>query len=304
MKFLKIYILFLFLNFLQAKEIEFYLANDILSLGDTFYAKKQYDRSVLFYEAYKQYSSLNAEVHSKLILNYVRLKENHYKIKEENLKELLDQSFDSFIYNYISLYGSLRFGYFPLSFSKIYKIENSRSSQVQKEYAKLIFGGIYLEEDYSYAKKYYETLYIQTSTEEIKKITKEIVSEIENFHQTFNPKRPLLAGVLSILLPGAGYVYTHHYVDGIFSFFWNSVFLGGGIYLYNLEKQTKQPHTISGLFLIFGVGFYITNILGSYTSAIRYNNYHIRIFYQKLRNLYFNTDFIEKTSGVEFQIRF
>ncbi len=307
MKFLIQYFVLFFstINLLLAKDLnENIYIKDMLTIADTLYYKKQYERSILFYETYRKHFPFDSEVHAKLILNYLRLKENHYKIKEESLKEFLDLNLNEYVYHYISLYGSLRLGYSPLSFSKIYKIENSNFPKTQKEYSKLIFGSIYFEEDLLHAQKYYEKLYQETSTEEVKKITKEILKEIENFHQTFIPKRPFIAGILSTLLPGAGYVYTHHYVDGIFSFFWNSVFLGSGMYMYNLEKQSKKPHTVSSIFLIMGISFYLTNIIGSYSSAIRYNNYHTRIFYQNLRASFFNTDFIEHTSGIEFRIRF
>lgn len=299
------FFLFLFsFSFLYSEEI-FYNSKQIESMGDHYFYKKKYDQSLFFYELSKKASKdFEPNLYSKLILNYIRLKEKNYHFKEENLKELLKTTSDDFTYNYISMYGAMRFGYMPLSFPKIYKIQISNVELEKKEYAKLIFGSIYFEENYNLAKNYYQNLLKEAKSEEVKKISSEILNEIQKFENEFKFKSPFIAGFFSTVFPGSGYFYTEHYVDGLISFFWNFVFLGGGIYMYNLEKKIQKPHYISGIFLFTGISIYISNIIGSYTSAIRYNNYHIRIFYQKLRNIYFNTDFIEKTSGIEFEVKF
>ncbi|MFN3604365.1 MAG: hypothetical protein ACK4UJ_06625 [Leptonema sp. (in: bacteria)] len=304
------FIIFLLILFMLLPKISFSeslpkkFKDEILTIGDMYYQKRQYDQSIIFYEIAKQTLDFESELYSKLLLNYIRLKEKNYKIQEAHLKELIELNSEDFLYNYISLYGSFRFGYYPIAFSKIYKIQNSHIEPTKKEYAKLVFGSIYFEENHNLAKIYYQNLYKESTTEEVKTITKEILQEIEDFDKNFTLKKPILAGILSGILPGAGYFYTNHYMDGIFSFFWNVIFLGGGLYMYSLEKESQKPHIVSSAFLLVGIGIYLANITGSYTSAIRYNNYKIRIFYQQLRNLYFNTDFIEKTSGIEFRIKF
>lgn len=302
--FYKIILLIFSYSLLYSEEI-FYNSKQIESIGDHYYYKKKYDQSLFFYELSKKINKdFRSDLYSKLILNYIRLKEKNYRFKEENLKELLNTISEDFTYNYISMYGAMRFGYFPLSFPKIYKIQLSNTESEKKEYAKLIFGSIYFEENYDLAKNYYQNLLKEAKNEEVKKISIEILEEIYKFEKEFNFKNPYIASFFSIILPGSGYFYTEQYMDGLISFFWNFVFLGGGIYMYNLEKKIQKPHYVSGIFLLTGISIYISSIIGSYTSAIRYNNYQVRIFYQKLRNLYFNTDFIEKTSGIEFEIKF
>ncbi len=81
------------------------------------------------------------------------------------------------------------------------------------------------------------------------------------------PKRsPILAGAMSTVLPGAGYVYTGNYQTGVFSLALNALLLGSA---YELHRHNLK---FSGTFIfLIGFGWYIGNIYGSYTSAVRYN---------------------------------
>lgn len=281
---------------------------ELLKTADSYYLNREYQTSLLFYEYLYQNvldKSFQSKIKPKLILNYLRLKENFYHYDEERIKNLIFYSHsDNFIENYIDLYASFRFDYKTLSFSKINKILNSSSIPIKhKDYGKLIYGAIYFDENLDEAYRYYKKLEEESEEVEVKNISFGIRTKIEDFHQNFSYKKPYIAGILSSILPGMGYIYTKHYTDAISSFFWNSVFLGGGIYMYQLEQQTEKNHVVSYSFLLFGLTVYVSNIIGSYTSAIRHNNYHIRLFYQELRNTYFNTNFVEQTSGIQFQIQ-
>jgi hypothetical protein len=281
-----------------------------INIADNYYLNQKYRNSLLFYEyIYQNDNSKNIKIQlkPKILLSYLRLKESYEPVDENHIKDYLIEynDFVNFPEYYIDLYSSLRFGYNGIAFTKINKILSSNSiPQEQKDYAKLIFGSIYFDENIEEAENYYNRLYEESKTSEVKNIAKSIINETHHFKQNLQEKNPWIAGILSGILPGTGYFYTNHYTDGLISLFWNATFLGGGIYMYQLEKQTHRSHIISYGFLIMGLTTYISNILGSYTSATRYNNYKLRIFYQKLRQIYFNTNFVEKTSGIQFEVNY
>ena len=121
-------------------------------------------------------------------------------------------------------------------------------------------------------------------------------------YENLDRKSPWLAGGLAALLPGAGHIYTEHYTDATLSFFWNGVFLGGGAYLYNLENNANVSHAGSIIFGLAGLIFYAANITGAIGSAHRFNYFQERKLQQKIRERYFNLDFIEKQSGLTFTV--
>ncbi len=92
------------------------------------------------------------------------------------------------------------------------------------------------------------------------------LSKIALNGKNLSSRSPALAGVLSTLLPGAGYVYTGDYQTGAFSLVLNALLLGSA---YELHRNNLK---FSGTFIfLVGFGWYIGNIYGSYTSAVKYN---------------------------------
>lgn len=84
--------------------------------------------------------------------------------------------------------------------------------------------------------------------------------------KTLSARSPAFAGILSTVLPGAGYAYTGNYQTGIFSLALNALLLGSAFELH------RNNFKFTGTFIfIVGFGWYIGNIYGSYTSAVKYN---------------------------------
>jgi len=90
-------------------------------------------------------------------------------------------------------------------------------------------------------------------------------------------KNPILAGILSAIIPGSGYAYAKHYQTAFSSFLLNSILIGT-----SYEFQRKGFKFAGGTTLLLSFGWYMGNILGSYKSAIRYNN--------KIRQNYLNQE--------------
>lgn len=90
-------------------------------------------------------------------------------------------------------------------------------------------------------------------------------------------RKPSLAGILSAVIPGAGYIYSDRTQTGIISFIVN------GLFVWSVKDAIKSKnYGIASALGFFGIGWYIGNIVGSGKAAIDFN--------KKVRN-----DFIDKT---------
>lgn len=79
-------------------------------------------------------------------------------------------------------------------------------------------------------------------------------------------KSEVLAGILSAILPGAGYVYAGRYGDGLTSFLVNGLFIAGTVTAVNNDWLPAAG--ISGG---IGLPFYLGNIYGSANAAKKWN---------------------------------
>jgi len=96
-------------------------------------------------------------------------------------------------------------------------------------------------------------------------------------------KSPLLAGIASILFPGAGKLYTGYHKDAIASI----LFVGLNSYLsYRGFKKRGIKSGYGWIYSIAGVSFYLGNIYGSAKSAKTRNKQSKKDLYEKLDNIY------------------
>jgi len=79
-------------------------------------------------------------------------------------------------------------------------------------------------------------------------------------------KSPVLAGFLSAVLPGSGYMYAEHYGDGVTAFLINGLFIAGAATGFHQENYAVGT-------IVAGVGlpFYLGNIYGSANAAKKWN---------------------------------
>lgn len=83
-------------------------------------------------------------------------------------------------------------------------------------------------------------------------------------------RSPIIAGLLSGLLPGAGQAYTGHWVDAVQAFALVGAFAFTTTVAYLYESEGNRPFIFTGISLSVTALFHITNIVG----AIRTANYH------------------------------
>lgn len=123
------------------------------------------------------------------------------------------------------------------------------------------------------------SLLIQESNfEEIEKllndesIRQEIGQKIDIIKQTLslkkkaNYKSPVLAGIMSSILPGSGQFYNERYKDGIYSFILNALFILGAVKAY-----TDENYAVGGILTIFEAGWYTGNIYSALNGAQKFN---------------------------------
>jgi tetratricopeptide (TPR) repeat protein len=85
-------------------------------------------------------------------------------------------------------------------------------------------------------------------------------------HDDLPRKSRVLAGIMSAILPGSGYLYAGHYKDGITSFLINGLAFAGaatGIH--------QENFAVAGIVTGVGLPFYVGNIYGSANAAKKWN---------------------------------
>jgi tetratricopeptide (TPR) repeat protein len=93
----------------------------------------------------------------------------------------------------------------------------------------------------------------------------------------FPDKSPVLAGVLSAIIPGSGYIYSDRVGTGI------TALIVNGLLIWTISDAIKREQyglaTTAGF---FGIGWYIGNIKGSVDAAKVYNTHTRNEFINKL----------------------
>ncbi len=91
-------------------------------------------------------------------------------------------------------------------------------------------------------------------------------------------RNPALAGTLSAVVPGSGYVYTGRYRDALISFL-----LNGGMILAAYTAFADDNPALGAVISFFEIGFYTGNIYGSIGSAHKYNRDRVTEFVRNLQ---------------------
>ncbi len=94
---------------------------------------------------------------------------------------------------------------------------------------------------------------------------REAIVQLDRYRE-LPEKSPVLAGVMSAILPGSGYIYAEHYGDGITAFLINGLFIAGTVTAIHQEN-----YAVAGIVGGVGVPFYLGNIYGSANAAKKWN---------------------------------
>ena len=85
-------------------------------------------------------------------------------------------------------------------------------------------------------------------------------------YQYLPEKSEILAGIMSAVVPGSGYIYAEHYGDGITAFLINALAITGTVTAVNSENYAVAA-IVGGI----GLPFYLGNIYGSANAAKKWN---------------------------------
>lgn len=96
--------------------------------------------------------------------------------------------------------------------------------------------------------------------------------------ETLPHRSPMVAGALSILVPGSGQIYTGRTVDGLYAFV--SVAILGGASFYYADQERYEVAVPVG---ILGAFFYGNSIYQSIQTAQSFNLQQARLFRNKLQ---------------------
>ena len=92
-------------------------------------------------------------------------------------------------------------------------------------------------------------------------------------------KSPLLAGVLSAVLPGSGQLYTTRLGDALLAFCLNGLFIAGAI-----EAVHHKVPIVAGILSVFEASWYVGNIYGAVNGAHKYNRHMEEVLLHNLDN--------------------
>ncbi len=94
----------------------------------------------------------------------------------------------------------------------------------------------------------------------------ETIAEFYHKRKTLEKKDPTTAAVLSVIIPGAGKIYTENYSDGITAFLASELFYGLAAYKFSDDKNLA-----GALFAGIGLFFHAGSVYGSAASAQIFN---------------------------------
>lgn len=97
-------------------------------------------------------------------------------------------------------------------------------------------------------------------------------------------KSPLLAGILSGFLPGAGQLYNGRPGDALLAFLLNGLFVFGIV-----EALEHDEIAIAGVLGFFEAGWYTGNVYGAVNGAHKYNRHTTETFLRNLENRFYIT---------------
>lgn len=97
--------------------------------------------------------------------------------------------------------------------------------------------------------------------------------------EQLSSKSPLVAGVLSAVLPGSGQLYNGRTGDALLAFLLNGLFIAG-----ITQAITHDELAIAGVLGFFEIGWYAGNVYGAINGAHKENRYAAETFLRNLEN--------------------
>lgn len=172
------------------------------------------------------------------------------------------------VYSEMNLYLGISY-YYLNSYSKaisvLNRIEFSSNNPLSDD--KFFFLGISNALLYDWNSAFENLKYIKRNNEFLK-VKDYLLSNKQNILD-FKKKNPTLAGIMSGIIPGAGYIYSGKPFTGVTSFIVN-VLLFWAFY----DAMYNSQYGLSASIGFFGLGWYVGNIIGSANATRSYNKHY------------------------------
>jgi tetratricopeptide (TPR) repeat protein len=236
-----------------------------ISFADQLYQKDEYYRAVSEYNRYLFFEAKNS---SDSGYCFLKIAKSYYKGEDYNSgisfieSTLSNFSIDANLTNNLNNYLGLN--YLKLGSPKSAIICFKKNSNNPKSNLLIGAANLYL---FNWRESIDKFKSLSGSANSKISFVSEELSLIAKEGMDFKTKSPALAGVLSGILPGGGYVYTKNYQTALSSFLINTLLLGT---TYELHRNDLK--FAGGTTFLLAFGWYVGNIYGSVNSAIRYNN--------------------------------
>ena len=265
--YLLIFFSFFFPNSSLASENGIFLTKEIqLKMADTFMEEGEYYRAIT---EYKKYLILFPDAEKT---DYVMYRIGIAYYSGEEYKSSL-QAFSSIRENFPeSQYMPMSTYYEGLSYLKLKMYENAKTSfeSLANSYpgseiapSALIASSLvsFEQEDIISCQYVLEKVVSQYPQDSRSENAKKAIGLVEQY-KDLPEKSQVLAGIMSALIPGSGYIYAEHYGDGVTAFLVNALFITGTVTALNQENYAVAA-IVGGI----GLPFYLGNIYGSANAA-------------------------------------
>lgn len=245
--------------------------DNYLKLGEEYYLSNQY---FLSYQNFSSAFILEEDSEKALVygnkalescINLNRINEGRWLIDKLSSMEDKKEYYDSLSILLLLKNNQVKHADIVLS-----------DNDISKENMKILNAySLFLKDDYIKSREVVNTIKLNSERLENLKIS-------FNIEPDFNKKSPVLAGILSGIIPGAGQIYTGHTFDALNSLTLTGLLGGtsGVLWYYEMERDHNDRNyflpTFSTVLFSF---FYITNIYNSVNSANRYNSFQENKYY-------------------------
>ncbi|MFN6991868.1 MAG: tetratricopeptide repeat protein [Fervidobacterium sp.] len=238
--------------------------------ADWLYKQGDYFRAISEYKMLKFFSKNTDSIN---IFQYQIAKAyyksgKHYNSIEEFVSLLerpISDELKSNCLNYIALnYLNLSLPNQALFYSKeALKIDTAKSLFTTG----LIYANLY---DWDKAKKYFSEVSKFSSFDSLSRLANYNLALLDT-KSNAKQKSPLLALLLSAILPGAGQYYSEHYVDALQAFTFVSSFAYMSYIAYKYDHIRDKGFYNFGISIFITSLFYIANLIGAERTASYYN---------------------------------
>jgi hypothetical protein len=257
-------LLFLFILLIKTRYI---YSADLISIGDMLFEEKRFDESIT---EYKRFIFFNPEsnrkdlAYFKMGLAYRSMGNWHHAL--DAIGTSIKMTYDSKIADERKLLLAKTMIIskdYNLAKLELFNLINSTQSNPIRQKA-LYFNGVasIYTYDWDMANKYFDKFYSVSNNENRSRDLNKLLLETNKTY-----KSPLLAQILSAIMPGAGQFYAENWRNGLNAFLLNGLFIGltaNAIYKKNYDDASL-------IFLLLTSRYYMGNIYHAGRDAEKYN---------------------------------